>query len=450
MNSILLRTINERMEGLKKLLPMKEEYQHKLDNKFRLEFNYNSNHLEGNTLTMSETMRLLAFDETDGEHTLREYEEMKGHDWAFELVKKWAIEKRDSPLTEIDIKNLNKAILVKPFWKDAITSDNQNTRRLIKVGEYKELPNSVKQSNGEIFQYTSPQNTPVEMGELMQWFRDEEEKKDLHPVELAALFHYRFVRIHPFDDGIGRISRLLVNYFLIKADFPPIVIKSEDKKNYLSALRKADSGDLEAFVDYLGEQLLWSLDISIKAARGENIDEPGDLDKKLSFLKKQLGINAEKITEKKSREAVIWFYENNILPFAKAWEELLKKFDPLFYSRKMRILVDNYTFEGTDFEKINPLETLISLKDYSIRNIGKITLEASPKGLVKSKNDREFNGGSVDFWFYENRIEIGSSEANSFAHKLYNEKLTEVEIENLTEDLGNWLYHVIESSIEEK
>ena len=54
------------------------------------------------------------------------------------------------------------------------------------------------------------------MGELIEWYRTEQEKKAMHPVALAALLHYKFVCIHPFDDGNGRISRLLTNYVLLK------------------------------------------------------------------------------------------------------------------------------------------------------------------------------------------------------------------------------------------
>jgi Fic family protein len=86
---------------------------------------------------------LLLFDDTKGNHTLREYEEMKAHDVAWQLVEEWAKD-AERPLTEQNIKNLNEVILVRPFWKEAITSDGQATRRQIKVGDYKAHPNSVR------------------------------------------------------------------------------------------------------------------------------------------------------------------------------------------------------------------------------------------------------------------------------------------------------------------
>ena len=101
-----------------------------------MEMNYNSNHIEGNTLTYGETELLLIFGDTKGNHTLREYEEMKGHDIAIKMIEEWAADKNHI-LTEKDIKDLNEVILKEPFWKEAETPDGQHTRRLIKIGEYK-------------------------------------------------------------------------------------------------------------------------------------------------------------------------------------------------------------------------------------------------------------------------------------------------------------------------
>lgn len=314
---------------LKALQPVSVEYQKKLDLKFRLEFNFNSNHIEGNTLTYGETELLLIFDGTKGNHTSREYDEMKAHDVAYHLIQDWANES-DRPLTEGDIKNLNKTLLVRPFWKEAITPDGQNTRRKIKVGDYKQYPNSVRLQNGEIFEYASPAETPIFMGELIDWYRTEIEKQELHPVALAALLHYKFVRIHPFDDGNGRISRLLMNYVLLKNDFPPIIVKSADKRNYLMALNNADTGDLNAFVQYIAQQLIWSLELSIKAAKGESIEEPDDLDKEIALLKKELS-KTNVLDEKATTESISKAIEDNIIPLFILIEEKCADLKDFFF-----------------------------------------------------------------------------------------------------------------------
>lgn len=280
-----IQTIDKLAATLQELQPIKPEYQQRLDKKIRLEFNYNSNHIEGNTLTYGETELLLIFDKTTGNHELREYEEMKSHDVAFEMIKEWAADK-ERPLSEMAVKNLHQILLVRPFWKEAMTADGQPTRRLIKVGTYKEHPNSVRLQNGEMFHYASPEETPIQMGELIDWFRTEEEKGELHPVALAALLHYKFVRIHPFDDGNGRLSRLLMNYVLVKNNLPPVVIKSADKKAYLFALNQADAGDLDAFIKYIATQAIWSIELSIKAANGETLEEADDLQKEIAIWKR--------------------------------------------------------------------------------------------------------------------------------------------------------------------
>lgn len=274
-------TLKKELDGLKPVSPEREKL---LWKKFHLEWNYNSNHIEGNTLTYSETQLFFLHGKTTGDHDIREYDEMRAHDAAIQLIRNWA-EEKERELTETDIRNLNKVILKEPFWKEARTRDGQTTMRLIKVGEYKEHPNSVMLSSGKMFEYASPEETPRMMTELVDWYRASEIK---NAILLAAELHYRYIRIHPFDDGNGRIARLLVNYVLLKNDFPPVIIKSAEKDKYLTALRKADAGDRESFHEYMTEQLIWSLEIAIKAAKGESIEEQEDIDKEIALLEKDL------------------------------------------------------------------------------------------------------------------------------------------------------------------
>ena len=337
-----LRTIDKMVADLQSLLPMKPEYQQKLDKKIRLEFNYNSNHIEGNTLTYGETELLLIFDKTTGNHELREYEEMKSHDVAFEKIKEWAGDK-DRALTEADIKELHRMLLVRPFWKEAITPDGQPTRRLIEVGAYKKYPNSVQLQNGEIFHYASPEETPMQMGELIDWYRSEEYK--IHPVTLAAMLHYKFVRIHPFDDGNGRISRFLMNYVLLRNSLPPVVIKSADKKNYMFALNQADAGDFKAFVSYIGEQVIWSLEIYTKAATGETLEEADDIDKEVEIFKKSIAKSKERreVRSSKNIKAVI---EHSIVRLFARYIVKMQHFDSLFHKAENRIVYST-TYTGS-------------------------------------------------------------------------------------------------------
>jgi Fic family protein len=164
-----IRLIDEKLKVLRGFEPLKPEDQQRLDKKFRLEFNYNSNHIEGNTLTYGETELLLIFDKTTGDHDKREYDEMEAHDVALKMVQSEAADP-ERPLTEQFIRSLNQCLLVKPFWKEAITEDGQSTRKKITPGQYKSSPNSVRLQNGEIFHYASPQETPAKMEELVAWY----------------------------------------------------------------------------------------------------------------------------------------------------------------------------------------------------------------------------------------------------------------------------------------
>jgi Fic family protein len=329
-----LDIVDSLFNELRELSPLKQEDKNRLDKKLRLEFNYNSNHLEGNTLTYGETELLLIFDDTIGKHQMREYEEIKAHDVAYRLIEELA-EDHERPLTESIIKSLNEVILVRPYWKDALTPDGQKTRRQIKIGNYKEYPNSVILKNGEIFEYASPAETPVLMRELIDWFRLE--ASTLHPITLATMLHYKFVRIHPFDDGNGRISRLLMNYVLLKNSYPPVIIKSADKNNYLQSLHIADLGNYEPLIEYVAENAIWSLNLSIKAAKSESLEETGDFLKEIEIIKRKTSL--QKVPKS---PAVV--YETFIVVRDNIWKsvlETLTHFDSLFNESRNAYLVNH-------------------------------------------------------------------------------------------------------------
>ena len=137
---------------------------------------------------------------TAGGKPIRDHEEITGHDQAITFIID-CIED-DQPLTKAFIRHLHKLILVRPFWIEARTKEGQPTKRLIKVGEYKTEPNHVETQSGAIFYFAEPIETPAKMQELVEWFRNRSETAELNVIKLAAEFHYKFVRIHPFDDEV--------------------------------------------------------------------------------------------------------------------------------------------------------------------------------------------------------------------------------------------------------
>jgi Fic family protein len=274
------------MENIKKLYkewlslqPLKPELQRQTNQQFMFDFNYNSNHLEGNTLTYGQTKLLLLFGDTMGNASIQDYEEMKAHNVGLELMKKAAMDK-DRTLSESFIRELNQIILVRDFWK---TSRDGDFRYQIKVGVYKTRPNSVITPTGEMFDYASPEETPALMFDLIRWYKKKKKQGELSPVELATLFHYRYIRIHPFEDGNGRIARLLMNYILLRHNYPMIVIRADDRTNYLKALHQCDllAGEMpfngahatieqaKPLFDYITNIIEIKLESIIRLIRGE-------------------------------------------------------------------------------------------------------------------------------------------------------------------------------------
>ena len=252
---------------------IKPEDEERLWRKLRLEWNYNSNHIEGNTLTYHETELLLLYDRVAGGHPMRDYEEMKAHNVAVDHARQ--IANSEQALGEGDVRDLNKILLKEPFYQNAETPDGQPTRKRIVPGQYKTQPNHVRTATGELHRFAEPEETPA----LMEgWTRDfrRDLSRSAYPLPLfLAESHWSFVRIHPFDDGNGRTARLITNYVLLRQNLPPMVIKSDHRDHYIGALQHADLGQVLPLARFMLENVLWSLDVAIRIARGESVQEPG-------------------------------------------------------------------------------------------------------------------------------------------------------------------------------
>jgi len=273
-------------QQLDSLRPIEPEKEARIMQKFRLDWNYHSNNLEGNSLTYGETKALLMFGITAQGKPLKDHFEVTGHNEAIN----WVIDvvKGDYPLTQNFIRELHTLLLKEPYQVDAQTPDGKPTKKWIQVGSYKTLPNHVHTKTGEMFYFATPEETPAKMGDLIAWYNEQIDEAEFNPILLAAEFHYKFIRIHPFDDGNGRTARILMNFILMKFGYPPVIIKTEDKANYFAALQLADAGQLQAFLNYIAQNLVHSLNIMIAGANGESIEEPDDIDKEIALLEKKL------------------------------------------------------------------------------------------------------------------------------------------------------------------
>ena len=334
----LLPKIDELKAEIDALRPIASDQERRIMQKFRLDWTYHSNAIEGNTLTYGETRAFLLHDVTAQGKPFRDYLDMKGHHAAIDELLE--IIQQKIPLTEATIRELHKMILVEPYEMPAVTMAGQPTKRRIVPGQYKSTPNHVETSTGEVHYYASPEETPARMADLVNWYRKQVEDEALHPLTLAATFHYQFANIHPFDDGNGRMARLLMNLILMQADYPPTIIPLDTKNEYLLALEQADADEnLEPFVLFVGQALLKSLELFLRGAQGEDIEEMGDLGKKLNLLESQLRHEGVIPQNEKTVENLTILYDQWLRSFLKELHNQLQQFDRFFSKRKVDILI---------------------------------------------------------------------------------------------------------------
>lgn len=243
--------------------PVSDRDRERLSRRFTIDYNYNSNHIEGNTLTYGQTELLLLFGKVIGEAEFRDCEEMKASNVGLKMMLSEATENKQ-PLTQNFIRTLHKTLLREDYTVYRNLPGGMQTSYTIHAGQYKTRPNSVIMRYGDRFDYASPEETPALMTDLVDWYNQAEIEGKLSPIDLAILFHYRYIRIHPFEDGNGRVARLLVNYILSRHGLPMIVVRSRLKQAYLEALHQADLNvglvpsqgahaaleDIEPFVQY--------------------------------------------------------------------------------------------------------------------------------------------------------------------------------------------------------
>lgn len=237
-------------------------------------------------MTYGQTEILLLFGKVVGEADVHDVQEMTASNIGLRMMTEEAALK-DIPLTQNFIRTLHKTLLREDYTVYRNLQGGMQTSYVIHAGRYKTRPNSVITRYGDRFEYASPEETPGLMADLIDWYNAEEAKNELSPVELAALFHYRYIRIHPFEDGNGRIARLMVNYILARHDYPMIVVRSRNKSEYLEALHQADLEvgpvpsdgahatikDIRPFLKYFNELVANEVynDVLFVSRQGDNI-----------------------------------------------------------------------------------------------------------------------------------------------------------------------------------
>ena len=225
----VLHEINTRMEQINKIRPFEGAYLQQINQFFKIETTYSSNAVEGNTHTLEETKVILEDGITIGGRSLREFYEVEGHgkayDYMFSLIKKREI-------TEADILYCHRLF-------------SKNIPDFIGPGEYRETQILISGSKKIL---PKAEKVPIAMKEYIEWMNNE--RGNYHPLMFAAEAHRKLVNIHPFTDGNGRVSRLVMNTCLFQDKYFPVSIPVLRRSDYYNVLERNISED---FGNYIAE-----------------------------------------------------------------------------------------------------------------------------------------------------------------------------------------------------
>jgi len=245
LSPIIQTRLEEKLAKLNKLRPLPKSAVQKLREKFQIEMTYNSNAIEGNSLTLKETFLVINEGITVKGKPLKDHLEAKDHHAALEYLYDLIDRNKKHTVSEALIKNLHQIILQETDKEWAGRYRNAN----VIIGGAKHTPPDALQ-------------VPQKMHDLITWLNSQKNK--LNIIELSALLHHKLVHIHPFFDGNGRTARLTMNLFLMQAGYPLVVIMKTDRKKYYDVLDKADKGQYESLIKFVAQSIERSLDIYLK------------------------------------------------------------------------------------------------------------------------------------------------------------------------------------------
>jgi Fic family protein len=243
LESRLLERLDAKKRQLDALQPLPVAVVNRLKDQILVEWIYNSNAIEGSTITLHETKLILETGLTIGGKSLREHFEVINHRDAIEYVE--SLVNSSEPLSAFHVRQIHKLVLTR------IDDDS--------AGRYRQTQVRIAGAA-----HTPPESwlVPQEMEDWANWL---EENQALHPAELAALAHHRLVAIHPFVDGNGRTARLVMNLLLMRQGYPPTVILRANRRQYYRVLAEADAGQVKSLVNFVGRALERSLTLYLQA-----------------------------------------------------------------------------------------------------------------------------------------------------------------------------------------
>lgn len=291
--------LDEKLSLLNSYRPLPESAVRKLREQFGIEMTYNSNAIEGNSLTLKETFLVINEGLTIKGKPLKDHLEAKSHTEALEYLYELLDKDKRNTLSERLIREMNQIVMrdIDKEWAGRYRNSN-----VIIGGAVHSPPEAVE--------------VPQLMQELVEWAR--QNRKSLHPVELSAILHHKLVHIHPFIDGNGRTARLVMNVVLMQAGFPLVVVLKNDRKKYYLTLGEADKGNYAPFVRFIAQAVQRSLDIYLKVLtpaqkNKEHFISLAELAKDSRFTEKYLNLLARNGKLEAHKEGRNWLSSKEAL-----------------------------------------------------------------------------------------------------------------------------------------
>lgn len=248
------KRLDEKLSKLNKLRPLSALQVQKLREQLEIEMTYNSNAIEGNSLTLRETWLVLHEGMTIKGKPLKDHLEAKDHKEALDFLYELVSGNRCT-ISEHLIRQLHQLVVQETEKEWA----GRYRNGAVIIGGAKHMPPEAI-------------DVPRQMANLIQWLKKKEGK--LHTVELAAIVHHKLAATHPFFDGNGRTARLVMNVLLMRKGFPLAIILKNDRKKYYDVLQKADGGDLAPLTLFVAQAVECTLDLYLRTFARE---KPGKL-----------------------------------------------------------------------------------------------------------------------------------------------------------------------------
>jgi Fic family protein len=244
LNQRLLTRLEEKKTRLDSLRPLSAAAVKRLKEQFTVEWIYNSNAIEGSTLTLRETQLILETGLTIGGKSLREHFEVTNHRDAIDYVE--SLVGQNELITPFHVRQIHNLVLSQIDDENA----GQYRKTEVRIAGAKHIPPEAWE-------------VPQRMTEWGAWLKDAQ--NNIHPIELAAQAHHGLVALHPFVDGNGRTARLVMNLILFQHGYPPAVILRINRKQYYQVLMQADTGKNDPLINFVGRAVDHSLTLYLEA-----------------------------------------------------------------------------------------------------------------------------------------------------------------------------------------